>query len=121
MAAGNRWRSCRQPALTEARMLVTPNNDLDELALDIGALLPEELVELDALIRRPADRWCPHRPTERQQLFLSLTDLEAFYGGAVAGGKTDALLMAALQYVDYPGYSALLLMKTFSDLSKPGA
>lgn len=35
--------------------------------------------------------------------------------------NTDALLMAALQYVDVPGYSALLLMKSFSDLSKPGA
>lgn len=92
-----------------------------ELALDIAHLTPDELLELDALIRNPADRWCPHRPTPRQQLFLSITELEAFYGGAVGGGKTDALLMAALQYVDYPGYSALLLMKTFSDLSKPGA
>jgi hypothetical protein len=97
--------------------IATPN----ELALDIAHLTPDELLELDALIRNPADRWCPHRPTERQQLFLSLTELEAFYGGAVAGGKTDALLMAALQYVDYPGYAALLLMKTYSDLSKPGA
>jgi hypothetical protein len=93
----------------------------DELALDIAHLTPDELLELDALIRNPADRWCPHRPTPRQQLFLSITELEAFYGGAVAGGKTDSLLMSALQYVDYPGYSALLLMKTFSDLSKPGA
>lgn len=63
----------------------------------------------------------PHDPTPRQQLFLDLKDLEAFYGGAAGGGKTDALLMAALQYVDVPGYSALLLMKSFSDLSKPGA
>lgn len=65
--------------------------------------------------------WNPHTPTTRQQLFLDLTELEAFYGGAAGGGKTDALLMAALEYVDVPGYSALLLMKSFSDLSKPGA
>lgn len=63
----------------------------------------------------------PHKPTPRQRLFLDLDELEAFYGGAAGGGKTDALLMAALQYVDVPGYSALLLMKSFSDLSKPGA
>jgi hypothetical protein len=70
---------------------------------------------------RKAIDYCPHSPTARQQLFLSLEELEAFYGGAAGGGKTDALLMAALQYVDVPGYSALLLMKSFADLSKPGA
>lgn len=43
------------------------------------------------------------------------------YGGAAGGGKSDALLMAALRYVNVPGYSALLLRKTFADLSKPGA
>ena len=46
---------------------------------------------------------------------------EALYGGAAGGGKSDALLMAALQYVDVPGYSALLLRKTYADLSLPGA
>jgi len=46
---------------------------------------------------------------------------EALYGGAAGGGKSDALLMAALQYADVPGYSALLLRKTFADLSLPGA
>lgn len=29
--------------------------------------------------------------------------------------------MAALQYVEYPGYAALLLRRTYADLSKPGA
>lgn len=63
------------------------------------------------------------RPTDRQGLFLSLDDdaREAFYGGAAGGGKSSALLMAALKYVDVPGYAALLLRRTFSDLSKPGA
>jgi hypothetical protein len=63
----------------------------------------------------------PHRPTDRQKVFLDIEDLEAFYGGAAGGGKTDALLMAALKYVHVPGYTALLVMKTFADLSKPGA
>ncbi len=88
---------------------------------DLSYLTPEELKELDLLLRAPIDRWCPHSPTPRQKLFLDLLDLEAFYGGSAGGGKTDALLMAALQYVDVPGYSALLLMKTYADLSKPKA
>jgi predicted phage terminase large subunit-like protein len=47
--------------------------------------------------------------------------MEAFYGGAAGGGKSDALLMAALQYVHVPGYSALLLRRSFTHLSLPGA
>lgn len=35
--------------------------------------------------------------------------------------NSSALLMAALQHVDVPGYSALLLRRTYADLSKPGA
>lgn len=43
------------------------------------------------------------------------------YGGAAGGGKTDALLMAALQHVHVPRYAALFVMRTFSDLSLPSA
>jgi len=59
--------------------------------------------------------------TEKQALFLSVPEEEAFYGGAAAGGKSDALLMGALQFVDVPGYSAILFRRTFSDLKLPGA
>ncbi len=48
-----------------------------------------------------------------------MTCLDAFYGGAAGGGKSDALLMAALQYVDIPGYNALLLRDTYANLIKP--
>lgn len=48
-----------------------------------------------------------------------LTDLDAFYGGAAGGGKSDALLMAALQYVDVPGYNAILIRDTYANLNKP--
>lgn len=64
----------------------------------------------------------PQSPTPRQQLFLDLDDKkEVFYGGAAGGGKSSALLMAALKYVDVPDYSALLLRRTYADLSKQGA
>lgn len=46
---------------------------------------------------------------------------EVFYGGAAGGGKSDALLMAALMYVDVPGYAAIIFRRTYADLSLPGA
>jgi predicted phage terminase large subunit-like protein len=46
---------------------------------------------------------------------------EVLYGGAAGGGKSVAQLMGALQYVDVPGYSAILFRKTYADLSLPGA
>jgi hypothetical protein len=63
----------------------------------------------------------PHDPTLKQSLFLSLSCREAMYGGAAGGGKSDALLMAAAQYVDVPGYAALLLRRSYRDLALPGA
>src|SRR3972149_1647976 len=50
---------------------------------------------------------CPHKPWPKQRAFLALDCQEAFYGGAAAGGKRGALLMAALQYIHVPGYAAL--------------
>jgi predicted phage terminase large subunit-like protein len=41
--------------------------------------------------------------------------------GHIPTHNSSALLMAALQYVDYPQYDALILRKTFADLSKPNA
>ncbi|MGD0291992.1 MAG: phage terminase large subunit [Candidatus Binataceae bacterium] len=65
--------------------------------------------------------YIPHLPTTRQAAFLFLDCFEAFYGGAGGGGKSDALLMAALQYADVPGYSALIIRRNFSDLALPNA
>lgn len=46
---------------------------------------------------------------------------EVFYGGAAGGGKSDWLLMGALEYVDVPSYAAIIFRRTFTDLALPGA
>ena len=76
---------------------------------------------IDAANLRNLFKYCPHTPTPRQLDFLARDDLEAFYGGAAGGGKSDALLMAALQYAHVPGYSALILRRDFARLSLPSA
>lgn len=65
--------------------------------------------------------FCPEEPSINQKVFLRTYSLEALFGGAAGGGKSSALLMAAMQYVDVPGYSAILFRRTFADLSLPGA
>lgn len=59
--------------------------------------------------------------SEKQHAFLWLMNREALYGGAAGGGKSDALLMAALQYVDVPDYASIIFRRSFTDLSLPGA
>lgn len=65
--------------------------------------------------------YCPEEPSITQKVFLRTYGLEALFGGAAGGGKSSALLMSALQYVDIPGYSAILFRRTYADLSLPGA
>lgn len=66
-------------------------------------------------------QYIPHAPEVPQHAFLWLWQKEALFGGAAGGGKSDALLMGALQYVNVPGYAALILRRTYADLSLPGA
>lgn len=44
-----------------------------------------------------------------------------FFGGSAGPGKSSALLMGALQYVDTPGTASLILRRNYSQLSQPGA
>ncbi len=43
---------------------------------------------------------------------------EVFFGGAAGPGKTEGLLMGALQLVEQPHYNALLLRRTFRQLNQ---
>lgn len=41
------------------------------------------------------------------------------FGGAAGGGKSDGLLMAALQWAGYPKYAAIILRTSYQDLTLP--
>ena len=57
-------------------------------------------------------------PQPKQIEFLQRPEYEAFYGGAAGGGKSDSLLMEALRQVHIPNYRALILRKTYPQLSE---
>jgi hypothetical protein len=71
-----------------------------------------------AALGLPPKSYCPHVPTPKQLAFLLCPRSEAFFGGAAGPGKTEALLMSALQLVEQPRYSALLLRRTFRQLNQ---
>jgi len=91
-----------------------------------ATLTGEQLATAERLLRIPYSPESPldarsGEPNSQQIRFLLFFGLEALYGGAAGGGKSSALLMAALQFVEVPGYTALLMRKTFRDLAEPGA
>lgn len=67
------------------------------------------------------NKYIPHEPFKNQAYFLCNTSEELLYGGQAGGGKSDALLMSALQYVEEEDYHAILLRRTYKDLALPNA
>lgn len=59
--------------------------------------------------------WTPQR---RQADFLARFEDEALYGGAAGGGKSEALVAEALRQAHIPHYRALILRKTYLELSE---
>ena len=72
----------------------------------------------------------PQKPFGRQVRFLIYPSEESFYGGQAGGGKSSALLLSALQYVEEKNipeghdklkYNALIIRRTLEDLDMPNA
>jgi predicted phage terminase large subunit-like protein len=118
--------------------LATLNAKADYLLNHLNVSCDNELLNLFALRREQPNRqkeidqlifvksvlqnkYVLHGPTPKQTDFLQLWNKEAFYGGACGGGKSDAVLMAALQPVAIPDYSAIIFRRTYKDLALPKA
>ena len=90
--------------------------------INLDGLTPEQYEALVDRLKPRLNKYIPYTPTIKQTAFLAMREVrELLYGGAAGGGKSIAQMMAALEYVDVPGYSAILFRKTYADLSLPGA
>lgn len=60
-----------------------------------------------------------NRPHVKQLAALLLADVrDILYGGAAGGGKSDYLLMRSSLFCDEPDYHALLIRKSYKDLTQ---
>lgn len=90
-------------------------SELEVRATSVAWMMIEEYIYKNPFI--PCSQL---RPSNKQIEFLAFNGEESLYGGAVGGGKSDALLMAALMFVSVPNYSALILRRTYGQLAGDG-
>ena len=84
------------------------------------ALTRDQIEFIDALTP-VISKYVVHEPFEKQSAFMMIPHFEAFYGGAAGSAKSDTLLMIAGQYLDVPGYSALMVRRTLTEAKLPSA
>lgn len=111
--------------LVRSLLLALCDMQEDERAAALTSL-DEDIVRLLGVCGPVTNRYIPHSPAGNFKQWVLLSQVvneirEVFYGGAAGGGKSDGLLIGALQYVDVPGYAAIILRRTYQDLSLPGA
>ncbi len=97
-------------------------DDSDERIAEARSIL--ELARMDAACLDHPLKWSkypPQAPTAKQHAALATGIETLLWGGAAGGGKSSWGLQGALQYVDQPGYAALILRRSFAELNKAGA
>lgn len=93
------------------------NVQVDEIKLRDAMVQDERLLES---LQPKMSRYVPYEAKLKQKAFLMCDCREVLCGGDPGSGKTAMLLMSALQWVDVPGYAAIIFRRNLGDLTKPG-
>lgn len=70
----------------------------------------------DDILEQISRVWNPHEG--QQTAFMACNLFEVFVGGAAGGGKTDMLVIKALEQIWHPRYNGIIFRRTFEDLEK---
>jgi len=93
--------------------------DIDDLLQltdeELLRISPHTLEDIDASDKLGR---CPVIPHKREAEFLDYEGEEALYGGAVGGGKTEALLLWLAEGVQYDNFSGLFLVRIKPNLDQ---